>query len=314
MGFFGSLFGSDQKKTIRRSTAAADRILQSGQRSAQGALDAGFNRQRTALQGGYNRARGALDSGFDAARGDMTGQFGRAEDALTDAQAYVQQVLSPFMQSGQRAQGLYDTALGLDGQEAAQEFYQGYAANDPFREFNEDMTNKAMARSFNASGALGSGRAAMAASRANLERGSTDLNRYLDRLASQGAQGGQYASQIATNAANTGAGLANIRTNLGTGLAGLEENRGVRLGALDYGYGADRGAIGLNQGQARAGLTYGNAQQRAGNRVGAGNAIANVQSQSANNLIGLGSAILTGLTPGAYGTSAFGNMINGKFL
>lgn len=295
MGFFGSLFGNDQRKAINKATNQANTILSGAVDQTRGELNTGFDQQAAALQGGYNQARGAIGAGYDQARGDVTGQYGRAETALTDAQSYVQQILSPFMQSGQRAQGLYDTALGLDGQTAAQDFYSQYAANDPFRQFNEDMANKSLARSFNASGNLGSGRAALAASRANLERGSTDLNRYLDRLASQGAQGGQYATQIANNAANTGTQLANVRTGLGNQLGNLSAEQGTRLGAMDYGYGQDAGNIAANRGQSNADLTYGNAQQRANMRIGAGNSIANMQTQSANNLLQFGGTVISAL-------------------
>ena len=292
MGFFGSLFGNDQRRAISRATRGANSILETAAGTARDELNTGFDEQQAALQGGYTQGRGALNTGFDTARTDLTDQYGRAEGALTDAQAYVREVLSPFMQSGQRAQALYDTALGLDGQPAAQNFYSTYAANDPFREFNEDMANRSLARSFNAGGALGSGRAALAASRANLERGSQDLNRYLDRLASQGAQGGQYATRIADNAASTGAQLANVRTGLGDRLGSLETDRGVRLGAMDYGYGVDSGNIAGARGNANANLTYGVAQQRANNRLGMGNSIANIQTQGVNNLLQLGGAVI----------------------
>lgn len=311
MGFFGSLTGSDQKKAIRKTTAKADQMLSTGASAAGQQMNKGFADQSAALKRGYTGARSDIGAGFNQARTDLSGQYGSAENALTDARSYVEQILAPFIQSGTGAQALYDQALGLQGQPAAQSFYDTYAANDPFRQFNEDMANKAIERSFNAGGNLGSGRAALAASRANLERGSQDLNKYLDRLASQGAQGGQYASQVANVGANTGQALANIRTGLGDRLGTLEQNRGTAMGELGYRYGSDQGAIAANRGQANAGLTYGLAQQRAGNQIGKGNAIANIQGQSANNLIGLGSAVISGMTPGAYGTSAFGNMFNG---
>ena len=292
MGFFGSLFGKNQRKEIRRSTAAADALLTGAEGAARSQFNQGFDQQAGMLEQGYNQARGTIGAGYDQARGDLTGQYGSAENALTDARSYVEQALAPFIASGQGAQTLYDRALGLQGADAAQSFYLDYAANDPFRQFNEDMANKSLARSFNASGALGSGRAGLAASRANLERGSQDLNRYLDRLASQGQQGGQYATRVADAGLQTGMATAKLRQGLGNQLSNLETNRGTQLGNLDYGYGVDRGNIAANRAGANSDLTYGLAQQRANLQIGKGNSIANTQTQSVNNLLGLGAAVI----------------------
>jgi hypothetical protein len=321
---------------VNRGYTDQQGFLQGGYDTARGDVNSSIDAQLAALRQGYDTSVGAVGTGYDTARQDFTGQSGRAESALTDAQSYVQQILTPFMQSGQRAQGLYDTALGLDGQPAAQNFYETYAANDPFRQFNEDMTNKALARSFNAGGSLGSGRAGLAASRANLERGSQDLNKYLDRLAGQGQQGGAYASQLANTATNTGQNLANIRQNLGSQLGTLEQNRGsamsnlatnygmnqgnaqanrgtlnanlatgygtaagnvagqrgAQLGNMAYGYGGDQANLATARGGANSDLTYGLAQQRANMQIGKGNSIANMQTQSANNLLQFGAAVI----------------------
>ena len=54
----------------------------------------------------------------------------------------------------------------------------------------------------------------------------------------------------------------------------------------------DRSNLFGNQGNALANLSYGNAQQLAGNTINRGNAIANMQTQSVNNLLNLGSTAL----------------------
>lgn len=374
MGFFGDLMGGSQRDDVRAANRGANGLLRRGMRDAQDSINTGITQQLDALgrgntgavqalnQGygtarndivnasvgqlgslasGNAAARGALTQGYNTARGDVARGAAGAENAINQHQAYIQQTLNPFVQSGRGAQNLYDNALGVNGQAAASAFFNQYGANDPFRQFNEDMANKAMERSFNAAGNLGSGRAALAASRANLERGSQDLNRYLDRLSASGQQGGQYASELAGYANNAGNTIAGIRGNLGTQqanlatgqgqdlgrlaygygqdrgaaianrgaqMADLATNRGQDLGRLSYGYGQDRGNIMAGRGQANAELQYGLAQQLAGNRLNLGNAVAASRGIGVNNLLGLGGLAIQGMTPGASGMSAFGNM------
>lgn len=232
MGFFSAFTGSSQKKQIRKGAEEAKQYLTQGETKARGELTTGYAGGRTDLTTGYQAAIDRLD---------------------------------PYTQQGNKAQSLYGQALGLDGQPAQQEFYSTYAASDPFRQFNEDRTNQAIMRSFNAGGNLGSGRAALAASRANLERGSIDLNAYLDRLAGVSQSGQQVAGQI----------------------AGYEANRGQQLGNLSVGQGSDL-----------ANLTYGNAQQLAGNQVAMRNGIANAQTAGVNNWLKLGELAVQAATGG----------------
>lgn len=333
MGFFSNLTGGKSRRDARLATADANKMLSAGKTAALSALDAGMAQQLGSLEGGYTSARGgmedalakalaALQGGATTARSDLEAGATRAEGAITDALTRTNRVLDPYLQSGQRAQGLYDTALGVNGADAASSFYEQYAANDPFRQFNEDMQNRAMQRAANASGQFGSGRTAMAMSRANLERGSADLNRYLDRLRDQGTQGGQVASQMAgysnqagTNIANLrnslGQNMANVATGLGTASANANMQSGQQIGALDYGYGTDRGAIQAGNAGNRANLEYGIAQQQAGNRIGLGNALASTRSTGLNNLFQLGGMAIGAMTPGTYGVSAAGNLAGG---
>lgn len=307
MGFFSDLMGGSARDDIRSANRGASGLLKRGMRDAQDSINTGITQQLDALGRGNTGATNALNQGYATARGDVTRGATRAEDAINTQQRYIQQTLNPFLQSGRGAQSLYDNALGVNGTGAASSFYDNYAGQDPFRQFNEDMTNKAMERSFNASGNLGSGRAALAASRANLERGSQDLNRYLDRLSGQAQQGGQYASQLAGYANNAGNTVAGLRSNLGAQQADLATNRGQDLGRLSYGYGQDRGSIMAGRGQSNADLQYGLAQQLAGNRLNLGSAVAAGRSTGVNNLLGLGGLAIQAMTPGASGISAAGN-------
>lgn len=333
MGFFSNLTGGASRRDAKAATSDANRLLIEGRDAALGKLQAGTGQQLASLEGGYGRARSGMDASLqralDALRGgaatartDLEGGAGRAESAINDALARTQNVLDPYLKSGTRAQGLYDTALGVNGADAAGDFYNDYAAQDPFREFNEEQANRALQRGANASGQFGSGRTATALSRANLERGSADLNRYLDRLREQGGQGAQVSSQLAsyqTNAGNNiaqlrnglGQNLANTATGLGTATANANMQSGQQIGALDYGYGADRGNIQAGQASNEASLLSGTAQQMAGNRIGLGSALASTRSTGLNNLMALVAPAIQAATPGMYGTSAAGNLAGG---
>jgi hypothetical protein len=312
MGFFGSLLGNDQRRDIGAATKSADKTLNAASKAAKGDLNKGFDAQLAALAGGYNTATGNINTGYDRARGDLSTNYGNAEGAINTQLDYSKELLNPYIESGGKAQSRYDTALGLNGQDAASGFYDEYAESDPYRQFNEDIANQALQRLANASGQSGSGRTALAVSRANLERGSTDLNAYLDRLAGQGQQGGQYATNLAGMANNAGTNIANLRSGLGDRLASNEVNRGTTLGQMDYGYGQDQGNVAANRGSSLANLTYGTGQQVAGNRINLGNANAAARSTGVNNLLSLGATVgglaLGGFAPGAAGISAFGNM------
>lgn len=297
MGLFGSFFGSDQRKDVRNATKQANQQLAKSSTAARAEMNQGFDQQLAALNSGYSGATGALNTGYDRARTDLTGAYGNAENAINTQLDYSKELLDPYITSGNKAQNRYDTALGLNGQGAATDFYSEYAAADPYRQLNEDMANQALLRLANANGQSGSGRTALAVSRANLERGSTDLNAYLDRLAGQGQRGAQTATTLAGYANNAGSNIANLRAGLGDRLSTNEVNRGTALGNLNYGYGQDQGNIAANRGSANANLTYGLGQQIAGNRINLGNAVADSRSTGINNLLGLGAMAIKAFAP-----------------
>ncbi len=320
MGFWDSFTGAQQAKDAKRANTAATSMLgdartralaalNGGQTTALGNLSTGYDTARGDITGGADRARTAIGTGYDTARGDLNTNFGRAEDAVTG-------YLNPFVQSGQNAQNLYDTALGTRGTAAERDsFYGEYANNDPFRAFRDEQANRQLDQQYNARGLGTSGRAGTAVARASLERGSTDLNQYLDRLARQGELGGQYASQA-------GSQLASIRTGLGSQLSGLEQNRGNALGGLEertgnalgtlgYRYGSDQANVNQGNSQAAANLEYGYGQQLANNRIGLGNAQAASRSVLPNLLTNIAGTAIRAATPGYGGATPWSNLSSG---
>lgn len=87
---------------------------------------------------------------------------------------------------------MYADAIGLNGQPAQDGVVRNFMA-DPFRAENERLSNEGLARQFGSRGAFQSGAFAQAAARGNLERGSVDWNKWLDRINGVGGQGAQAA-------------------------------------------------------------------------------------------------------------------------
>src|SRR5262245_63069882 len=183
MGYFDNLTGGKSRKDIRAATAAGNQqlaatrdtslgYLDTGYGQAYGDLAKGYDESRDYINTGLTSARGDVNAGYDTARTDLTSGYGRAEQAINDALARSTAILSPWIQSGQGAQSLYDRALGLQGSDAQSEFYDEYASADPFREYISDQETKRLRAQANAQGSLGSGRTDLAIARAGLERGS----------------------------------------------------------------------------------------------------------------------------------------------
>ena len=77
----------------------------------------------------------ALSQGYSTAQGNYSTAQG---------------MYDPYVQSGRKASGMYENALGLNGVDAQKSFGANYAASDPFREQNADFANNALMRQFNA--------------------------------------------------------------------------------------------------------------------------------------------------------------------
>lgn len=238
MGFFGSLMGTDQSHIVEQGTDKANAGLMRGRDVAAGFIAAGYRQGNQALNGaaGVNTqqnalAVGALDQSRDGALG----------------------YLNPYMQSGAKANGMYENALGVNGIDKQREFGQNYAANDPFRAQNANFATEDLMQSLNARGLSGSGFAGSAVAEQSLRRGSQDYNAYLDRLSGQAGQGLQAASQgaqVQQNYGNARANQAGNYSNANTNIAGQRSQnftgRGNALADLNYGYAQQRATNDLN--------------------------------------------------------------------
>ena len=317
MGLFSNFFGGQSRRDLQAANTQANATLDAGNQAAMARLEASRAEQMASLTGGYDASKGYLNTGmdtgradigagYDTARGDLGTQYGLAEGAVTDALGRSREILDPWIESGRGAQDLYDKAIGVSGAPAQQDFYQNYAENDPFRQYNEDRANNALLRLYNSQGLGTSGRSATAISREQLARGSEDLNNYLTRLESQGARGGQYATTMTGLESSAGKDVATLRSNLGNQYAGLETDRGNRLSDIAFkgnaaladlstGFSLNKSNVQGQGGADAANLIYGTAQQKAGNRIGMGNAIAGTRNTGMNNLLGLAGLAVGGI-------------------
>lgn len=261
MGFFDALTGKAQSKAIAQANANAKSYLNQGYDAARGNITTADTQAQGYLQGGYDRAIAASGAGLTQARGD----------------------LDPYAQAGNRALAQYQNALGLNGRGQQQQFYDQYAAADPFRAYNERQATTALARQYNARGMSNSGLAALASARASQDRGSQDFSAYMNRLQGLAGQGQQAAGQQSGYSFNNGQQVAQYGYNLGSGQAQIAQNTGQSL-------------AGLNTGQYNA---------LAGNEINYGNARAQASSIGINNLAGLGGLALKAAAT-AYGVPSGG--------
>jgi hypothetical protein len=288
MGFFDDFFGKSQKRDIETARKRAIPFLEQGKKEAEAHLKSGIDNALLRLQGGYGDATGRIEAGADRARGEVTDAYGNAETAITDALGRTRGTLQPWIASGRNAQDRYDTALGLNGQDAANQFYNDFASTDnPMRAYRDELANKQLQQQFNARGQSNSGRFGTAVSRASLERGEQDQQTYLSRLEQQGARGGQYATTLAGHEARGGENIANLRTGKGDRLADITLGSSNKLGDLAYGYGRDTSAIEAGKGEQLANLAWGYGNTRAGNEINYGNALAGTRGIGTNNLLNL---------------------------
>ena len=172
--------------------------------TAKKAANEAYQNSTRVLQEGRDKGVDAYNQGYDQAYGFM----------------------NPYAQSGTQANSMYTGLLGLNGADTQRGLLAQYAGADPFRQFNEDLTNKSLARSYNRMGMLDSGNFRMAAARANLERGSQDYNNYLARLAGLSQQGMGAAGQLGNFAMGRGQGVAGLWNNYGQNQAGNEIQHG----------------------------------------------------------------------------------------
>lgn len=209
MSIFGSLFSGHSARVgaiqnaLRAQKIADDQnaLIREGQGKAIGALDAGLPLQLSSLADGRTAAMGDLDT--------ATARF------------------APYVEAGQRAHGLYQDSLGLNGADgygrATAAFHEG-----PGYRYRVDQATDAVARKASALGALGSGNTMAAISDRAGHEADQEFGGWQDRLNGE--------SRLGYDATGQQAGLDRARAG------------------IDYGYGQDRSSVYGNDATRRVGV------------------------------------------------------------
>lgn len=329
MGWWAEITGRAGAERAQRAAAAANQYLDEGYGQARGTLGTSRQSQLDALRSGYTSALGNLDTAEGRAtdyinqgaqRGSQAVQdyYGRAQGNVQDYYNRTSNLMQPYISGGNELMRLYNDALGGNGQSQQQAFYDSYQS-DPFRAYRDEMANKQMQAQFNARGQSGSGRTQSAIAKASLERGSQDMNTYLQQLLAGGQMGQNAATNFANITQNTGNTMAGINTGMGDRLSNIELNRGSNLANLTNAYGNARAGYNTqwgqnnagvedNYGRMMAGLQTGLATAKGGNLMGGANAANASMMGGMNNIFGAAGMAIKGFTPVPGGGSAFGNM------
>jgi len=249
-----------------------------GRTNANAALDFGYGDAVKNIQGSINQGwdvanqvgterKGAINTGADAALGASRG----ALQSISD-------LYQPYIQSGTKAQTLYDQALGLGptGATGAQDFYNQYATVDPMRGFKDEQILRAIGNQSNAVGQFGA-RGGLASTRALNESYDKDLQTYLSRLEGQAGRGGQYTSQLAGFTNDAGNRDAQIEMDRGSALSGIFADHGNTLNRLITQNPLATGQLSQHLGDARSGLETAYGNNVAGIETGYHQGVANAQ-------------------------------------
>jgi len=181
--------------------------------------------QQRDLASANQQANQYLDTGYNSAYGDYS----------TAISGY-----DPYVQSGTKSQTTWDDLMGLNGTGARDAAY-GTLSTNPLFTGQLATSSNALARTLNAQGASGGGKAQLAGARVLAETGGNWLDRYAqggqtglsatgaksNALMGRGELSSSYAGAKAGNAVNYGNALAanrNTGINNILGVAGLAVN------------------------------------------------------------------------------------------
>jgi len=166
--------------------------------------------QRRRLEEANRQATGFLNEGYNNAEREGRNYYNQAQGFL-----------SPYAQSGVRANALYSDALGMNGAEGGQRAQAAYGyARNPYLQYEQDQAQAGLDRMANARGGLNSGMNVLAAARARMGLGYQDNNAWLNRLGGEAQRGGQFAGM-----------QSQLASGFGNQLMGLYTGRGQQLAA-----------------------------------------------------------------------------------
>lgn len=280
MGLLDYFTGKGQANWVKSGEKNANRQLQIGRDLGAGHLASGYNTARQDVTNGLTNARDisqfytqtaqkgllqgadtanrAIGAGAEQSRGNINAAYDTARGDYQTALDRVSSIYNPLMESGNKARTAYDTSIGLNGTDAAQNFWQDNAGYNPMRNFQDEQIQRAMDARSNAAGYGGSGRAGLATSRALNESASADYSQLRDRLERAANQGGQYAGQYAGFNNHLSGAMADTARWQGSSLADINQREGGALGDIATGVSRNIANSSMTQGQFEAGMNINN--------------------------------------------------------
>lgn len=314
MGFWSALTGKGTSQTMSRLTGAQNGWLENARKDLNSAYDPGlqalgagtadairsaqgYNQEALSYLGqGANTAARSLSEGRDAGLGYLGRGIGH---------------LSPYAQSGERANGMYENALGLRGAAGSD------AARDAFRagpgyDWRVSQATEAAARKASSLGVGGSGNTLSALATLGGHLADQEYGGWLDRLLGLGQRGQSaalgmagLAGQQANMAYGAGQGIADVYRGWGRDAAQLQTGLGSQIGGWQDALGRNRNASWMGRGAALAGMDMQHSQMIAGNYNNAAQATA----AGAQNIFGAGMGLLnSGLKAFSGGFGGLGSL------
>jgi hypothetical protein len=309
---------------------------------ASNAIQKGGDAYRDWINWGYNTSNDILDQTYrDRTRADLAYGNSQAMDYLSQARdpllaardqgQYIADALNaigvnnagleritgyyqPYLDAGNKASGLYQTYLGMNGADAARQAFDNFTYNNPGVQYQIEQAQKANLARLNAAGAGNSGRADLANSRVAQELTSSNVENYLNRLGGLQQQGMSAAGALGQFTDANSARNAGVYTNLGTQIANVEGGHGQRLMGLYQNtgnalsgllgnkaqqaanYGQQQAAAGTQYGLNKGNLAFNVAQMQGGNAANTLTNRASANTGAINNLFSLGSTAMSAAT------------------
>lgn len=218
-----------------------------------GDLQQGLADSTATLRGGEAAGINSLRGGYGAALDALGQYYGQGANALQGAAAGFQ----PLVDQNMAGFGMYQNALGLNGQQGTQAAQDAFQAG-PGYQWNVDQATSQAQRSANRLGMAYSGNTVDATARLASNLANQEFGNWRNQL--QGFQGGAQAAVT---------GQAGALNNL----AQLYQNQGNATGTMQAAQGKDIASL--------QGATAGTI---ANNQLGTGNNLATVAGQQGNNL------------------------------
>lgn len=198
------------------------------------------------------KARKVLQGATNAANAESRRAYGDALDFLDEGLESAKGYLNPYIEDGDLARNLYNTYLGLNGQDSQQTAYDDFQT-DPGFQSEVDYAHDQIERSYANRGGVNSGRALIALSDNAQKHLRGAYQDRLNRLQGVANTGYTASRGVADLEYNTGANKGAYRTNLGQTIS---QNLLAGAGAQAQSYGNTARIVGSTLSDFNKGYNY----------------------------------------------------------